>query len=283
MPNPLYIAFDIETVKEFPDGDDWREHRPLGIACAAAYSEHLSHKSVTWCSTTPEGIADQMTPEDLQIMVAQLCNISARGFTIVTWNGLGFDFDVLAEESGMLAKCRELALDHVDMMFQLFTNKGYALGLSTAAAGMDTTGKTEGMDGGQAVQRWADGCREEVLDYCVQDVRATYELAVKCQEIKVLNWRSRANRPQTLFMPDGWLTVGQAMRAPLPNTEWMTDPIPRSNFTAWLTGPGNPMPTGETTAEKQSTTEARIDDDSKADREPARDPGHNPNTQQDES
>lgn len=125
MPEPTFLAFDIETVKHFPDGDDWRDHRPLGIACAAVYSEHLSTPTVTWSSSTPDGIADQMSTEDLHLMVAQLCNISSRGYTIVTWNGLGFDFDVLAEESGLHKACRDLALQHVDMMFHLFTNKGY--------------------------------------------------------------------------------------------------------------------------------------------------------------
>ena len=31
-----YLAFDIETAKDFPgEGSDWRSHRPLGISCAA--------------------------------------------------------------------------------------------------------------------------------------------------------------------------------------------------------------------------------------------------------
>ena len=234
MQKRIYLAFDIETVKEFPEGEDWRDHRPLGIACAAAYSEHISQKTVTWCSTTPTGIADQMSKPDLQLMVAQLCNITARGYTLVTWNGLGFDLDVLAEESGMTTKCREIALNHVDMMFHLFANKGYPLALSTAATGMGTAGKTEGMDGALAVQMWADGNRQEVIDYCAQDVRSTYELAVACEKRKALHWRSRSDRPQSLFLPEGWLPVRNAMKIPQPNTEWMTDPIPRSNFTSWL-------------------------------------------------
>ena len=33
----------------------------------------------------------------------------AQGYTLLTWNGLGFDLDILAEESGMLPNCRRLA------------------------------------------------------------------------------------------------------------------------------------------------------------------------------
>ena len=32
-----FLAFDVETAKQFPgDFSDWRKHRPLGICCAAA-------------------------------------------------------------------------------------------------------------------------------------------------------------------------------------------------------------------------------------------------------
>ena len=31
-----FLAFDVETAKQFPgDFSDWRKHRPLGICCAA--------------------------------------------------------------------------------------------------------------------------------------------------------------------------------------------------------------------------------------------------------
>ena len=126
-------------MKIFPDGEDWRDHRPLGIACAAAYAAHLP-TPVTWYTSDQDGIADQMSVQDLQTMVAQLCDIVRRGFTIVTWNGMGFDWDVLAEESGMLLECRKLALEHIDMMFQVFMHKGYPISLATAAEGMNTPG-----------------------------------------------------------------------------------------------------------------------------------------------
>ena len=56
------------------------------------------------------------------------CQVVA-GYTILTWNGLSFDFNVLAEESGMHDECAELALNHVDMMFHIFCLRGHYLGL----------------------------------------------------------------------------------------------------------------------------------------------------------
>ena len=233
MAEPNYLAFDIETTKEFPDGDDWRDHRPLGIACAAAYSPSL-HQPVTWYTTDADGIAYQMSQGDLTLMVGQLQSLAANGYTIVSWNGLGFDFDVLAEESGMEAECRDLALNHIDMMFHLYVEKGHPLALSTAAEGMNTAGKTEGMDGALALKMWAEGQRDVVIDYCSQDVVATYQLAQECQKRQSLNWTSRSGRRQALRIPTGWATVSQALKLPSPDTSWMTEPIPREAFTAWL-------------------------------------------------
>ena len=102
-----YAAFDLETAGDIPEGGDWEEHRPLGITCAALYAPELG-EPVTWYGADPDGeIADTMNQEELALMVRQLETLqSHRGFTIVTWNGLGFDFNVLAEESGMNAECR---------------------------------------------------------------------------------------------------------------------------------------------------------------------------------
>jgi hypothetical protein len=53
--------------------------------------------------------------------------------TVVTWNGVGFDFDVLAAEAQMLAECRALALAYVDIMFNVVCRLGYGVAESTPA------------------------------------------------------------------------------------------------------------------------------------------------------
>ena len=241
-PGKQYLAFDLETVKPFPQGTDWREHRPLGIGCAALHSSGQTAPA-TWCSRNPDGsIAERMTRKNLQALVRHLTDwIQAPGEprSIVTWNGLGFDFDVLAEESEMPAECRELALAHVDMMFHVFCELGYPIGLAAAARGMGTAGKTSGMDGSIALQVWQDGDRQQVLDYCAQDVRSTLELAEACHQQRKLQWTSKAGIPHTLWLPNGWLPVSQALEIPEPDTSWMTNLIPRTRFTGWLsTSPG---------------------------------------------
>ena len=229
-----YIAFDIETVKPFPKGERWQEHRPLGIACAAAVSRSMDKPRV-WHSSGDEGtIATQMSKEDLRGLVRDLAGAVERGYTILTWNGTGFDFDILAEESEMLAQCRSLARSHVDMMFHLFCAKGHPLALRTACIGNGTTAKTEEMDGAQAVQMWHEGARQKVIDYCGQDVQATLELAIATEKVGGLRWTSRAGYSQRLPLPQGWKSVDDALLFPEPDTSWMDSPISRSDFTAWL-------------------------------------------------
>ena len=40
-----YLAFDLETVKPFPEGGDWREHRPLGIGVRRSHRAGLGKPS----------------------------------------------------------------------------------------------------------------------------------------------------------------------------------------------------------------------------------------------
>ena len=105
-----YLAFDIETAK-LPDGD-WRSCRPLGISCAATLLGDDKEPTL-WHG------GDRLTRQETAALVQYLSEQVAQGCTVVTWNGLGFDFDVLAEESGLLEQCRTLALGHVDMMFHV--------------------------------------------------------------------------------------------------------------------------------------------------------------------
>ena len=80
------------------------------------------------------------------------------------------------------------------------------------------------------------GARQEVIDYCVQDVQSTLELANVTERKGRLTWRSRAGNPQFLPIPGGWKTVNDALRIPEPDTSWMRQPLSRSQFTAWFRG-----------------------------------------------
>jgi hypothetical protein len=155
-----------------------------------------------------------MSQQEAAALVEYLATQVGLGYTIVTWNGMGFDFDILAEESGMLAECKRLAVEHVDMMFHVLCRLGYGVGLNAAAKGMNLAGKPEGMNGGIAPVLWAERKREEVLHYVTQDVRTTLELANACEAQCAMRWIARSGKLRSMALPGEWLTVEAAARLP---------------------------------------------------------------------
>lgn len=231
------IAFDIEIARQVT-GDDWSSFRPLGITCAAVCGEDL--KPIVFHGG--KGVRDYapcMTPYNARKLVEYLSNKQ-----IVTLNGLGFDFDILAEETQdpAYAKiCKKLALDSIDIGFQIFCERGFMLGLDTMAKGLGLPGKTEGMDGAKAPALWAQGRfgQEKVIEYVGQDVITTMQVYLALLEKKRLTWTTKKGTPAK----DPWvpiiregrlLTVRECLKLPLPDQSWMDNPWSREKFTAWL-------------------------------------------------
>ena len=229
-----YVAFDLEISRIIPEGqDDLMRFRPLGVSCAATLSEDGQLR--LWFERDESGkILEQISPDGINRLVDHLSSLAAEGSRIVTWNGLGFDFDILYEESGWNEECRRLAEAHTDMMFHLFCEKGFALGLDKAAHGMGLAGKAPDMDGSQAPLYWARGQHQRVLDYLTQDVLTTLQLSAAGDARRSLNWISGSGNRQNLALPRGWLRVEDAIRCPLPDTSWMRSPWTRSKFSGWL-------------------------------------------------
>ena len=167
-------------------------------------------------------------------MVDQLVERVSQGYTLLTWNGLGFDFDVLAEESDSFEACRDLVMNHVDMMFHVFCDRGFPVALDKAAKALKIPGKPAGMSGQLAPRLWAQGRYQDVIDYVSQDVRITLQLAHTCEKTRVFKWITRRDSSSSMDLRRGWLTVKDALRLPAPDTSWMDDPIPRCRFTQWM-------------------------------------------------
>jgi predicted PolB exonuclease-like 3'-5' exonuclease len=163
-----------------------------------------------------------------------------EGAQIVTWNGLGFDFDVMHEECRWWkSSLRFMAWNHIDPGFQMLCEKGFMVGLDTAAKGMGLHGKTEGMSGKDAPVMWAEGRnqQEKVLEYVAQDAVTTLEVYEAILRRGSLSWISRsgrANKWRPEFKNGRMLTAKECMHIPEPDTSWMSDPWPRKKFYGWL-------------------------------------------------
>jgi len=242
-------AFDIEIAQEIPEGEvDWARVRP-GISCAAIALEGAADTRTTADPRTQPALFDQatraLTRNGVSRLVDALQEAVHDGFTILTWNGVGFDFPVLAEQSGRRAECARLAWDSVDMMFHLFCAKGHPLALDTALAGMGLEGKahvvtgadgrTIEISGKEAPRLWQAGEYTAVLTYCAADVRRTLELAQVCARRGYLAWTSRAGKANRLDLPqDGWLPARECVKLPEPDTNWMRDPPTRTRYVGWM-------------------------------------------------
>jgi len=238
-----YVAFDIEIAKEIPEGyTDWPSTRP-GISCAATMQSDgdviLWHASDVY---HPGKLPRFMSPQECQNLACYLLRRALQGYKIITFNGLGFDFQILVQESnseslGSLLKELAAGPSHIDMMFAFFCDKGFAVGLDAVAKGMGLAGKPEGMDGSLAPKLWAQGREEQqrVLDYVAQDVRTTGEIYRTVSERHQLNWFTRSGQVGFWRLPyQGWASVPDALALPEPDVSWMTDPWPRSKFYGWL-------------------------------------------------
>jgi hypothetical protein len=226
-----FAAFDVEMAA----GQDAREYRPVGVACAAVWGEDMP-RPVLWYGASPRGSGPtpHMSRIEVRRLVSYLEELSNRGYTLLTWNGMGFDWDLLATESLDRAACRQLALRHVDMMFHVACARGHRLSLERAARGMRLAGGMSGPNSTSALQLWAKGQYVAALGQLSHDVRLTLELADKCQEAGELRWESQSGRPASLPLPEGWLTVDEARRLPPPNVTGLDRRVCRASLTAWL-------------------------------------------------
>ena len=166
-----------------------------------------------------------------------------RGDTLVTWNGAGFDFRLLADETGRHADCARLAMASVDMMFQVLCERGHPLSLDAALKGgglrpkLDhvtlRSGESVHISGADAPQVPAGCGVGRSGDLCAADAERTAELAAACQRSRQLAWVSQKGRPNQMYLRTGWLTVEQCLALPLPDTSWMTRPMRREDVLAW--------------------------------------------------
>ena len=241
------LAFDMEIATPVADSGDLLASKP-GISCAAFIREGDTRPLVLFDpAKTPDLFVPEtkaLTQEGATRILDELSAADDRGDTIVTWNGAGFDFRLLADETGRHADCARLARDSVDMMFQILCDRGHPLALDTALSGMGlpskihtvtlADGRVVEVDGRMAPDLWQAGEHEAVMIYCGGDVVGTLALAVACRERKRLTWVSRAGKTNHMKLGTRWLTVEECLALPKPDTSWMTNPLRPEDVVAWM-------------------------------------------------
>jgi hypothetical protein len=220
-----FAAFDLEIAKVVEEGADWGPKDLLGITCLCIVLSDNDELIVY------SGIP-QIDKSQCVEIVRKLESLVEDGYMIAGFNSLSFDLQVLFVESS-LNECRTLALNHLDLFFQLFCQLGYAPGLDKLARGLRLGRKTKGVEGEDAPRMWLEGRYQEVIDYCIQDVYLTIALIEEAQRLGYVKWTSGSGKSTGTRIP-GLLTVAEAMKLPEPDVSWMTNAWERSKFTGWL-------------------------------------------------
>lgn len=254
MKKEQFMFWDIETAQtNIPDGDDLMEHlQELGISCCAAIDSNNILK--TWSA-----LLDKMVQQQCEDLVRYLQEKYEDGYIPVGWNSTSFDFRVLSTESGLHKECQELALNSIDPLLHFFCERGFAVGLNAVAQGMGTP--TKSGHGADAPRMWAEGRRQAVLSYVIQDVRVLSAVFLAIRKHSCIRWVSRSGKLCEWIPSSGRiLTTREALALPLPDVDWMKKdcvkcgrrvsgmtevcrcggekfkggPWPRSKFTGWL-------------------------------------------------
>ena len=91
-----YLSLHLEPSKVLPLGD-WRFESPLGISCAAICTGDTGRITMWYGQTSGGASSSRMNHYQVRGMLEALLALAgSNGCTLVAWNGLGFDFSVLA-------------------------------------------------------------------------------------------------------------------------------------------------------------------------------------------
>lgn len=231
-------SFDLEIAKVLPENvNNILDHAPLGISCAALAFD--DKKDVLFWQAVP-----YLSAQESRKLVEDLMNYHQSGYTFVTWNGCNFDFRVLAQESGMVQECGQMALNHIDLMLMVTFTKGWLLGLDKALKGANISGKVktlrlangdilDNVTGALAPILWAKQEYDAVLTYLQGDVVQTLELAKVIQTSRTIRWVSSSGKWQSISVPR-LLTVKECFNIPKPDVSWMANSPKRESFVEWI-------------------------------------------------
>ena len=182
------------------------------------------------CDGTP---AQEMSRADANRMLDYLWTSHQKGDKIFTWNGTGFDWRILAANTGELDACVELALTSYDPAFQVLCIKGMMPSLDGVLSGFGLPNKP--MKGSKAPEKWENGEFNEVVQYVISDTTNLRAVVGKIAKNYGVRWIAHSGNMNFVPFAKGFLTVEECLTLPKPNVAWMTTPMLREHVIRWFT------------------------------------------------
>lgn len=275
------LAFDLEIAKSLVTDEDWKDRASMGISCASTITTNDRTPKLwfegmddsTYSVHPDKALPHAMSTYTAVDLASYLLDMHACGWTVVTWNGAGFDFEVLAhavQQKRWAKEVAHLALQHVDPWYQMRAEFGYGIKLDVAARALGVGGKTEGMTGALAPILWTGilpdvgpketqeqdraiaklglkpgsrSAQELCLEYVAQDAVCTLEVYEAILKVGAFKWTTARGtlsrnpwRPRLVDVAGArhLLKVCEVLTWPEPDTSWMTkQPKPKSELVQW--------------------------------------------------
>tara|TARA_B110000858_G_C17639174_1_gene397249 strand:- start:194 stop:850 length:657 start_codon:yes stop_codon:yes gene_type:complete len=197
----MFAYFDIET--------DGLDAHTCAFKCGVVHIDETYHQFV-----------------DAIKMVVFLKEISHRA-TIVSFNGVSFDFQVLAHKAPppLRQAMAEIANSsaHIDIMFAFAAAHGYYASMQSFAESLDLSKTWDGKSAAESTDIAA------VIEYCKQDVTVLQKVHAASMQSGKLCRNSAAGRKMTWVLPAGKgprsvsLVIAD-LAIIQPNQTWMSKP-----------------------------------------------------------
>ena len=201
----MVVFFDCETTGIGPDAQ---------ITCAATL-DAAGGGARTWYTFQQAAMSKETGTELAQYLLASS--------VVVTFNGAAFDLRLLHKLTNVDA-LKELALHHVDIMYDFVASHRYYASMQSFAVATLGAGKSN--TGDWAARAWFTDEWESVLEYCKQDVVVLQQLYVYAESHKCLKRTTKRGRTTVWNVPS-FRFVSAACENIAPAPSWMlTEPLP---------------------------------------------------------
>lgn len=152
---PRLVAFDLETRRSANEVGGWNNAHLMGLAAGAVY----------------DSVDDEFyvyEEDDVTILIEKL----SRADLVIGFNHIRFDYKVL--EAYTPENLKELP--NLDLLQEIYNVLGRRVGLGHL--GEVTLGRDKTADGLQSLKWFKEGRMDLIKEYCVEDVRLTWDLFV---------------------------------------------------------------------------------------------------------
>ncbi|MBW2470555.1 MAG: DUF1998 domain-containing protein, partial [Deltaproteobacteria bacterium] len=168
-PPARYGVFDVETQRSAVEVGGWHRADRMGISVAVLYDSALDSFKTYLEKDIPELISDLQTFD-----------------LVVGFNNKRFDNKVLSAYSLF----NLASLPTLDIMEVITNRLGYRLSLDRLAE--HTLGVKKSADGLRALQWYKEGKIDDIINYCLQDVRITRDLFLFGLKNRYLLFKNKA-------------------------------------------------------------------------------------------